>query len=113
VDTRGAVGPRGGPALSAGGTRNFDLDSVCGIPATARALALNLTVAQPSAAGHLRLWEQGSLMPPTSVINFKAGQARANNALVTLSPTGSVSVFLGIGGTGTSHLILDVVGYWE
>jgi PKD repeat protein len=113
VDTRGPAGPRGGPALSAGGTRHFDLDSVCGIPVTARALALNVTVTQASSAGHLRVWEQGSLMPPTSVINFKAGAARANNALVTLSATGTVSVFCGIGGTGTSHMILDVVGYWE
>jgi glucose/arabinose dehydrogenase len=113
VDTRGPVAPRGGPALSAGGTRHFDLDGVCGIPATAKALAVNVTVAQPSSMGHLRLWEQGSLMPATSAINFNAGQARANNGLVSLSATGGVSVFCGIVGTGSTHFILDVVGYFE
>jgi glucose/arabinose dehydrogenase len=113
VDTRGPTGPRGGPALSAGGIRHFDLDGVCNIPATAKALAVNVTVTSPSAAGHLRLWEQGSLMPPTSVINFRAGQARANNAAVTLSSTGGVSVFCGITGTGSTHFVLDVMGYFE
>jgi hypothetical protein len=63
--------------------------------------------------GHLRLWEQGSLMPATSAINFNAGQARANNGLVSLSATGGVSVFCGIVGTGSTHFILDVVGYFE
>jgi hypothetical protein len=73
---------------------------------------VNVTVTQASVAGHLRLWEQGSLMPPTSAINFKATRARANNAQVTLSPTGSISTFLGTA-TGTAHFILDVVGYWQ
>jgi glucose/arabinose dehydrogenase len=112
VDTRGAAAPRGGPALGAGGTRHFDLDGVCGIPATARALALNVTITQSTAAGHLRLWEQGSLMPATSAINFRASRARANNALVTLSSSGALSTFLGTP-SGTAHLILDVVGYWQ
>jgi glucose/arabinose dehydrogenase/PKD repeat protein len=113
VDTRNAAGPRGGPALSAGGTRHFDLDGVCGIPSTAKALAVNVTAIQPSAAGHLRLWEQGGLMPASSVINFRAGQNRANNGFVTLSATGAVSVFCGITGSGSTHLALDVVGYFQ
>ncbi|HEX6737813.1 MAG TPA: hypothetical protein VF310_06070, partial [Vicinamibacteria bacterium] len=112
VDTRNAAGPRGGPALSAGGTRHFDVDGFCGIPATAKALAVNVTVTGATAAGHLRLWEEGSLMPSTSAINFKATRARANNAQVTLSSTGSFSTFLGTP-TGTAHFILDVVGYWQ
>ena len=113
MDTRNAVGPRGGPALSAGGTRHFDLDGVCGVPVTAKALAVNVTAIQPSATGHLRIWEQGGLMPASSAINFRAGQNRANNGIVTLSATGGVSVYCGIAGTGSTHMALDVVGYFE
>jgi hypothetical protein len=113
VDTRGAPGPRGGPALQANSGRDFDVDGVCAVPATAKALAVNVTVTGPTAAGDLRLWETDFLMPGTSVINFKAGRVRANNAVVPLSATGSLSVFCDMAGAGSTHFILDVVGYFE
>jgi hypothetical protein len=112
VDTRGAAGPTGGPALSAGGSRAFALAGLCGIPATARALALNVTVAQPTAAGHLTLFTSGGSMPGTSTINYRAGRNRANNAILRLSTTGQLTVFCGQP-TGTVHAILDVSGYFE
>jgi glucose/arabinose dehydrogenase len=116
VDTRGAAGPLGGPALTCGPSapsRTFDLDGLCLIPATARALALNVTVAQPSAQGDLRVYPQGGAQPNSSVINFRAGQARANNAVALLGPTGAVSVYCGMAAAGTTHFIVDVVGYFQ
>ena len=86
---------------------------MCGVPATAKALAVNVTVTGPTAAGDLRIWETDFLMPGTSVINFRAGQARANNAVVPLSATGSISVQCDMAGAGSTHFILDVVGYFE
>jgi glucose/arabinose dehydrogenase/PKD repeat protein len=113
VDTRNVAGPRGGPALQANAIRDFDLDGLCGIPATAKSVAVNVTVTQATAVGNLQLWEAGSLMPPTSVINFRQTRARANNAIVSLNGTGVVSVYCAMAGAGSVQFILDVVGYFE
>jgi len=51
--------------------------------------------------------------PPTSVINFTAGQTRANNATVMLPADSSGSVSVVDVSTGTVHLILDVSGYFQ
>jgi hypothetical protein len=84
----------------------------CGIPATARALSLNVTVTDPSALGDLRLFPGGAQLPGTSTINFNAGQTRANNALLPLSTAGDLSVRC-VMPSGSVHLILDVNGYME
>jgi glucose/arabinose dehydrogenase len=112
ADTRNAAGPYGGPALSANTTRTFTMTGRCGIPATARALSLNVTVTDPSALGDLRLFPGGAQLPGTSTINFNAGQTRANNALLPLSTAGDLSVRC-VMPSGSVHLILDVNGYME
>ena len=81
LDTRGPVGPTGGPALAAGASRTFTLAGLCAIPSTARALALNVTVTQPTAAGHLTLHAAGGAVPTASTLNYLAGSVRANNAI--------------------------------
>ena len=112
VDTRGAPGPRGGPALVAGATRTFALAGTCGIPPTARALALNVTVTAPTSPGHLRLYRPEEQRPFTSSLNFVAGGTRANNARVHVGTAGGLSVFCSMDSGGV-HLVLDVVGYFE
>jgi uncharacterized repeat protein (TIGR01451 family) len=113
VDTRSASGTWGGPALAAQAERVFPMAGRCGIPPTARAVALNLTVTGPTGIGHLRAYP-ATLSPPamTSVLNFTAGLTRANNAVVELSPAGEIAVFNGMA-SGTTHLVLDVTGYFE
>jgi uncharacterized repeat protein (TIGR01451 family) len=112
VDTRGTPnGPLAGPALVAGASRSFALAGHCGIPATAKALSLNVTVTQPTGPGDLRLYPAGSPAPLVSTINWGAGQTRANNAVAALSPTG-LAVQCDQG-SGSVHLILDVNGYFQ
>jgi glucose/arabinose dehydrogenase len=112
VDTRNPPGPRGGPALAAGTTRSFGLWGTCGIPATARAVAVNVAVTNPAANGNFRLHASDELRPGTSTIAFSAGQTRANNAQVRLGSTGALSVFCSMA-SGTAQFVLDVVGYFE
>lgn len=107
VDTRSA-----GPALAAGSTRTFTAAGVCGIPTTASTIAVNVTVIGASSAGNLQMWPAGTAATSTSVINFQAGQTRANNAFVTLGASGSFSVFADLP-TGSAHLVVDVVGWFE
>jgi hypothetical protein len=110
-DTRGAVGPQGGPALSAGSARTFVLHGRCGIPPAAVAVAANLTVAQPSDPGNLRLYPGGTAAPLASAINYRAAQARANNVVVRLGVAGDLAVRCDQA-AGTVHALLDVTGYF-
>src|SRR2546428_129180 len=67
VDTRGAVGPTGGPKLQANTSRNFPIVGLCGVPTTAAAVAMNITIAEPTDFGDLRLSPAGQPIPLASV----------------------------------------------
>jgi uncharacterized repeat protein (TIGR01451 family) len=112
LDTRNAVGTYGGPALAAGGDRVFPLRGQCDVPATARALSVNLTVTQSTANGNLRLYAAGTPLPGVSTINYVAGQTRANDAVAPLNGLGELAVRCSQA-AGTAHVILDVNGYFE
>jgi len=109
ADTRGSVGPYGGPALSTGVERVFVVAGQCQIPPTAKAVSVNVTVTQPGAPGFVVLYPGGSPAPPVSAINFAAGQTRANNAIVPLGAGGTLAVV----SAAPTHFILDVNGYFE
>jgi hypothetical protein len=102
---------RGGPPLSAGVERTVPVTGVCGIPATAKAIAVNLTVAQPSTGGFLKLFPSGEATPLASAMNYAAGKARANNGIFGLGTGGALAAVCGP--SGTTHFILDVFGYFE
>jgi hypothetical protein len=109
ADTRDPVGPFGGPALTAGVERTFVLADRCGIPATAKAVSLNVTVTQPTAPGFVVLYPGGSTAPSVSAINFRSGQTRANNGVVRLGTGGTLAVQ----SSAPTHFILDLNGYFE
>lgn len=71
----------------------------------------NLTVVGPGAAGFVALYVAGQPRPATSTLNFRAGQTRANSAVVALSEEGEVAAFSG--SAASAHLVLDVVGYFR
>ena len=112
ADTRSPTGPYGGPALSANSDRTFAVGGQCGIPSTAKAILLNLTVTQPSAAGSLRLYAGGTPLPLASAINYRAGQTRANNEASPLGSSGSLAVHCDQP-TGNVQVIIDVNGYFQ
>ena len=108
VDTRD-VSP---PLLSPGQRRNFLAAGNCGVPATARTVAVNVTVAGPTAAGYLTLFPGDAQDPPVvSTVNFRQGQVRANNAVAPLGADGRLGILNG--SAGSTHVIVDVVGYFE
>lgn len=94
------------------GDRAFLPLGSCELPATARALVLNVTVVGPSNAGHLTLYPTESSLPPTSTLNYSAGQIRANNAIVKLGPFGGFVVYCSQA-SGTVDLVIDVEGYFQ
>ncbi|MDL1948463.1 hypothetical protein FBQ97_01430 [Acidobacteria bacterium ACD] len=113
LDTRGAAGPFGGPALPPGSIRLFLLAGRCGVPPSARALSVNLTAVLPAAAGWLGLRPAAATPPaPTSVLNFAPLRVRANNAVVSLSGDGGALAVVS-GSPGAVDVILDVNGWFE
>ena len=112
LDTRQ---PQDGPALVSGQAEILSLHGICGIPATAKAVAVNITVTQPTGAGHLSFAPGDLGDPAASTINFSPGQTRANNAILplALNGTGTLRVSPAVTGNGSVHVILDVVGYFE
>ena len=72
-----------------------------------RAAALNITVTAPQAKGHVTVWTDGDV-PPTSNVNFDAGETIANHAIVALANS-SVKVRP----TVACHIIIDTQAVWE
>jgi choice-of-anchor B domain-containing protein len=112
ADTRNTPGPVGGPALEAGAARLFPVAGRCGIPPGARAAAVNITVVNPSSAGHLTVTSPYSVTASVSTLNYGAGRTRANNAVVALESGGQLRVSC-TQPSGTVHFIVDVFGYFR
>ena len=112
IDTRQAGQ---GPALVSGVPAVVDVHGVCGIPATATAIAINVTVIQPQGAGRLTLHPGNLSTPNTSTINFPAGVNLANNAILALASNGegTLGITPTVTGGGTVHVIVDVSGYFQ
>jgi hypothetical protein len=109
VDTRLAQAP----ALAASERRVWTLTGgSCGVPATATAVAVNVTVTGATAQGHIRL-APGNGLTDTSSLNFSPGQTRANNAVIMLATDATGGVSATNRSAGTVHLILDVAGYFQ
>jgi hypothetical protein len=109
LDTRQ---PGQGPALASGAARLLSVPGACAIPPTASAVAINVTVTDGTGGGHLILFPGGGAVPGTSTLNFRAGQTRANNAVVGLGADGDLGLLAAVGG-GSVQVIVDVVGYFE
>jgi hypothetical protein len=109
VDTRGANGPFGGPILAAQTARSFAIPaSGCGIPATAAAYSMNVTVVPDGVLSYLTTWPTGSGQPFVSTLNSFDGSVVANAAIVPAGTSGAVSVFV----TNQTHVVLDINGYF-
>jgi Tol biopolymer transport system component len=100
-------------SLSSGAAVLFELHGVCGIPDTALAVALNVTVVQGSGPGYLTLYSGDAEPPLASAVSFRAGITRASNAILALAYDGTLAALPTMTGGGTVHVILDVVGWFE
>ena len=111
LDTRDPDGPFGGPSFVASVPRTVSVYGRCGIPANARAVAANVAVTRPTAAGFVTAWQGGTSMPNASTLNFRAGQTRANNATLILGAAGDV-LLAAVMADGSADVIVDVTGYF-
>lgn len=82
------------------------------VPTGATAVQVNLTIVGTNAAGFLSTYRFGVPFPGTSTMNWSAaGTVLANGAVVAID--GSARFVARAGGGGSTHLAVDVVGYYR
>jgi len=106
LDTRTTASP-----VRAGTDRQVPVTGVGGVPTSGvSAVLLNATVPAPAASGYLQLYPSGSKpTSPTSSVNWRLGRTAANAVTVAVGTGGTVGLQVG---TGTAHVVLDVVGWY-
>ena len=107
LDTRVPIGAPTTAKLGAGATMTL---TVPGLPTSATAVALNVTVTDPTAGSYLSAYPAGSGQPNASNLNYLAGQTIPNMVVVPVGPGGTVTLF---NAAGTVHVIADLVGYYN
>lgn len=93
-----------------GGARVFraGLAGTAGVPSEGvAAVLLNLTVVDPQAAGFATVYPCDA-QPPTSNVNYAAGQTTANALIAALSPFGEICVY----SSADTDLVADVEGWF-
>ncbi len=110
VDTRSnTLGVLGAPFMTGGSTRTFPLlSSSCGIPVSALAYSLNITVVPRTQLGFLTTWPTGQPQPPVSTLNSTDGATVANAAIVPAGSGGAINIFV----SNDTDVIIDVNGYF-
>jgi hypothetical protein len=109
ADTRNPNGPFGGPAITGGTSRDFVIpNSACGIPSSAAAYSINVTVVPRGQLGFLTVWPSGQPFPLASTLNSIDGRVKANAAIVPAGSNGAISIYV----TDTTDVIVDINGYF-
>ncbi|MBL8211596.1 MAG: hypothetical protein JNK87_12825 [Bryobacterales bacterium] len=111
MDTRGEYGFTGlfGPPAVTSTDRVVPmLSSACGIPGSAKAYSLNVTVVPAGPLQFLTVWPTGMARPNVSTLNSFQGQIVANAAIVAAGTGGAISLYA----SGTTHVIIDINGYY-
>ena len=102
----------GPPSMTAGQTRTFAIpsNSACGIPSTAAAYSLNVTVVTQGYLGFLTIWPAGQSMPNVSTLNSYSNSSTtvANAAIVPAGTNGAINIYV----TDATDVILDINGYF-
>jgi hypothetical protein len=106
LDTRTTASP-----VRAGTDRQVPVTGVGGVPTSGvSAVLLNATVPAAPASGYLQLYPTGSKpATPTSSVNWRPGRTTANAVTVGVGIGGTVGLQVG---TGTAHVVLDVLGWY-
>lgn len=98
-------------ATPVGAGRRVDVATSSAVPSSAVAVVGSLVaVSQTASTTHLRAYATGSALPPTSDLNAARGRTQANGVVVTTGTGGRVAVY---NHSGSTHVILDVTGYFD
>ena len=106
------------PKIPANTSRAFPVRGVCGVPASAQAVAVNVTVVACTDFGNLRVYPAGIAAPLASWLNFTGGgEALANGGIVRLGESAgshlTLEVNMPVGSSGQCHALADVSGFFQ
>ena len=106
--------PANAPALQAGAARTIQITGNCGIPTSAKLVAVNASVTQQTAAGSIELYPGDGTPTGLQLNDFLASGERDNNAVVplALNGNGTVDVLLTATGSQSADFVLDLSGYF-
>jgi hypothetical protein len=79
-----------------------------GVPAGTIAVALNITSTQADSVGHVTAFACSQVMPPTSSLNTDPAGPTANMVVVPYTGDNTLCLY----NASTTHLIVDLVGYF-
>ena len=97
-------------SVAAGGVLDIAVLGRGGVPdAGVAAVAVTVTVTEPTAAGYVTVWPSGGPPPGASSVNFVAGQTIANSVVVAPGVGGRISLY---NSAGTTHVVVDVLGWF-
>jgi Tol biopolymer transport system component len=103
---------RTGSPTSSAAPRELPVTNAGEVPAMGvTAVALNVTVTEPTAAGWLTAFPTGSVKPLASNLNFVAGETAAVQVLAQVGVDGKVS--LAVDPAVTADLVVDIVGWYS
>lgn len=97
-----------GKTLGAHSDITIEVSGLGGVPATASAVVVNLTVTGTTAASYLSAYAAQTSQPATSNLNWLAGMTTADLAIVPIGANGQITIY---NNAGTSDVIVDVMGY--
>jgi hypothetical protein len=113
LDTRNGTGLVGKQGAGDANVRTLAIAGVTvggtTVPASARAVAANITVTNPTSGGYITIWNTGVARPDASNVNFLADRTVANFAILPLGSGGAVSLF---NFAGDVDILIDVAGYF-
>lgn len=86
----------------------------CGVPSTAKAVAINVVAITPLANGFMQVWPDATTAPSTSFMNFRQSKTRANNGFAVVNG-GKILVLPTMPSSpgATTHFAVDVTGYFQ
>jgi hypothetical protein len=98
---------QGAGARGGGTSTRVQVTGRAGVPDTATAVVLNVTVTQAQASGFATVFPVGATRPTASNLNYKAGDTVPNAVVARIGVGGSICVFT----LATAHYIVDIAGY--
>ncbi|MFB6617962.1 hypothetical protein ACFCV9_27725 [Streptomyces sp. NPDC056367] len=106
--TRPADTRTSGGAVAGGATRTVKVAGVKGIPADAKAVALNLTSTGTTSDTYVTAYPDPAKRPVASNLNPEPGKDKSNQVIVPVGPDGTITLY---NNAGKTDLIVDAVGY--
>ena len=104
----GAIGRADAAPVAAGGTLRVHVRDLAGLPPSATAVVMNVTVADPAASGFVTAFPCGAQPPTASNLNHAAGETIPNLVAAKLDAQGDVCLFT----KSATNLVADVTGYF-